>query len=163
MQSTAYILSGSNLGDRMKMLNDAEQLINQQAGKITVTSSVYETAAWGNTDQSAFLNKVIRLSTNHRPEDLLTILLEIEESLGRKRLEKWGPRTIDLDILYFDHSVVNSKQLIVPHPEIANRRFTLIPLCEIAAEYIHPTKGISNQEILNQCTDSSEVKIYHLS
>ena len=163
MQSTDFILSGSNLGDRMKMLLNAEELLNLHAGEIELTSSVYETAAWGNTDQSSFLNKVVKLTTSHSPDTLLTILLGIEERLGRIRKEKWGPRTIDLDILYFDKTIVNTTQLVVPHPEIPNRRFTLVPLCEIAEEYIHPVMKLSNKALLQQCKDLSDVTIYNLS
>jgi 2-amino-4-hydroxy-6-hydroxymethyldihydropteridine diphosphokinase len=160
MQSTAYILSGSNLGDRMKMLLDAEALIATNAGIISAVSKVYETAAWGNTNQSSFLNKVIKITTPHSPEALLNILLEAELKLGRVRHEKWGPRTIDLDILYFNTEVIITTNLTVPHPEIANRRFTLVPLCDIAADYIHPIVKKSNIELLDLCNDQSEVKLF---
>ncbi len=162
MQSSAYILLGSNLGNRMKMLDDAEILINKYAGKVIHTSNTYETAAWGKTDQSSFLNKVIHLSTSHAPESLLKILLGIEQKMGRERIEKWGPRTIDADILYYDSIIINESKLVIPHPEIQSRRFTLIPLCEIAFNYMHPVFKISNSELLKQCRDESEVTLYNL-
>jgi 2-amino-4-hydroxy-6-hydroxymethyldihydropteridine diphosphokinase len=142
------------------MLLDAEDLIEKYAGIISAESKVYETAAWGNTNQSSFLNKVIRISTPHSPEALLNILLEAELKLGRIRDEKWGPRTIDLDILYYNNEIIKSAILTIPHPEIGNRRFTLVPLCDIAAEYIHPIVKKNNNELLNQCSDQSEVKLF---
>lgn len=160
MLATAYILLGSNIGDRIKMLIDAEALINSEAGYISATSSIYETAAWGNTNQEAFLNKVIKISTPHLPIKLLQVLLASEQKLGRIREEKWGPRSIDLDILYYNSETIQLPELIIPHPEICNRRFTLIPLCEIAAELKHPILQKNNLQLLQQCSDNSKVSLY---
>ena len=142
------------------MLLAAEDLIQSKAGVISAISKVYETAAWGNTNQDAFLNKVIELKTSHSPADLLSLLLETELELGRVRNEKWGPRTIDLDILYYNFEIINSDKLTLPHPEIGNRRFTLVPLCDIASDYIHPIFHKSNADLLVHCNDQSEVKLY---
>jgi 2-amino-4-hydroxy-6-hydroxymethyldihydropteridine diphosphokinase len=160
MLATTYILLGSNLGNRMKMLLSAEDLIQSTAGVISAVSKVYETAAWGNTNQDAFLNKVIELKTSHSPEALLSLLLAAEIELGRVRNEKWGPRTIDLDILYYNSDIIQSDKLTLPHPEIGNRRFTLVPLCDIASNYINPIFHKSNADLLVQCSDQSEVKLF---
>ena len=128
------------------------------AGPIRKTSSLYETAPWGNPDQGWFLNQALQLETGCDAAPLMKILLDIEEKMGRKRLEKYGPRPIDIDILFFNDASLHVPGLIIPHPEIANRRFVLVPLQEIAPFYIHPMLGLSVQELLKACTDPLEVK-----
>ena len=157
MTESIYILLGSNKGDRLKNLASALQQISLHIGKITQKSSIYETAAWGKTDQSAFLNRVIEIESKLLPEALLAKLLEIERSIGRLRTERWGPREIDLDILFFGDLAVTSEHLQVPHPAIQNRRFTLIPLAEIAPNFIHPILHKNCLQLLNECTDTLEV------
>jgi 2-amino-4-hydroxy-6-hydroxymethyldihydropteridine diphosphokinase len=142
------------------MLDQAKKSIQDKIGLIIKTSSIYETAAWGNTDQPSFLNCILLLSTHLNPDELLKSLLSIEAEMGRTREEKWAPRTIDLDILYYKDEIINSENLIIPHPQIQNRRFTLVPLCEILPDFIHPVLGVSNLDLLTVCKDNSEVVKY---
>ena len=150
---TAYLLLGSNLNNRQLMLERAAKQIADKAGAVIKTSHIYETAAWGNTNQQAFLNRAIEMETTKNQEELLATLIEIEKDMGRKREEKWGPRLIDIDILFFDHLVLNSSHLIIPHPYLHQRRFTLAPLAEIAGNYIHPVLSKSVSDLLRKCTD----------
>lgn len=155
-----FLLLGSNLGERLAILQKAKVSIRLHAGEILAASSVYQTAPWGITDQPGFLNQVLEISTELSPEKLLAAISEIEKELGRIRHEKWGPRSIDIDILYYSASIVVTSTLKIPHPGIADRRFTLIPLVEIAPDYIHPVFNISNQELLYRCQDFSSVNRY---
>jgi 2-amino-4-hydroxy-6-hydroxymethyldihydropteridine diphosphokinase len=158
--ATAYLLIGGNLGNRMQNLQTAHHLIQKQCGKIVASSSVYETAAWGLTDQPDFLNQVLSINTNLSPQQLITALLSIEKAMGRKRLIKFGPRIIDLDILLIDDLRINEPNLTVPHPALPQRKFALIPLAEIAAGFIHPIEKKSIQQLLTDCTDELNVKKY---
>jgi 2-amino-4-hydroxy-6-hydroxymethyldihydropteridine diphosphokinase len=161
MHSSAVILLGTNLGDKLSMLESAKKSIQNKIGDITKSSSIYETAAWGNTNQPSFLNCIVQVFTDFSPQILLEKLLNIEAEMGRIRLEKWAPRTIDLDILYYNNEVISNENLIIPHPQIQNRRFTLLPLFEILPDFIHPVLGISNLDLLSICEDSSEVVKYN--
>ncbi len=152
-----FLLLGTNLGNKQQNLDKALEAISKFA-KIVKVSHVYETAAWGKTDQPSFFNQVIEISTSHAPETLMTKLLKIEKEMGRQRFEKWGERLIDLDILYFQNQIINSENLKIPHPEISNRRFTLVPLVEICANFEHPSFKKSQLEILNDCKDPLEVR-----
>src|SRR6478609_4150733 len=136
--SRVFLLLGSNLGNAELHLKDATEAIRIQAGLIIQASSIYSTKAWGKTDQPDFLNQVIEISCDQTPHELLGLLLKIEIDLGRVRKEKWGARLIDIDILFFDNEHILESDLKIPHPEIANRRFTLVPLAEIAPDLIHP-------------------------
>jgi len=155
-----YLLLGSNLGNRLSYLQEAARYINEQTGHIIKQSAVYETQGWGNTDVPDYLNQVLLLQTGVLPHDLLNKLLQIELILGRERLEKWGARTIDIDILFYGNEVINDPDLIVPHPQLPNRRFTLEPLAEIAPNFIHPVlhKTISSLKI--ELNDDLQVKKY---
>lgn len=153
----AYILLGSNQGQREMYLQQARTAIAHQCGTVLNTSSVYETAAWGKTDQASFLNQVILVATRLAPEELMQTLLRIEEELGRKRMEKMGPRTIDLDILFYDQLVCHTPGLTLPHPLLQERRFVLTPLAEIAPAKMHPVYRKTVRTLLRQCTDSLEV------
>lgn len=157
MQSTTVILLGTNLGNKVSMLDKAKKSIQNKVGDLVKISSVYETAAWGNTDQPSFLNCILQVSTHLAPAELLNSLLTIEADLGRIREKKWAPRTIDLDILYYEKEIISTDNLIIPHPQIQNRRFTLVPLCEISPDFIHPVLGLSNLELLSACLDQSDV------
>ena len=155
-----FLLTGGNLEDRMQNLQKAESLLEECVGQILKKSSVYETAAWGNTAQPSFLNQVIEISTLLPAEKVLSTILEIEQKLGRIRLEKMGPRMIDIDILYFNHSIFFSTNLIIPHPQLHNRQFVLVPLAEIAPEFVHPILQKNSQQLLQACDDLLEVKKY---
>lgn len=158
MVTHIYLLLGSNLGNRQQNLQQATNLIHQEAGKIVGSSGVFETAAWGKIDQSDFLNQVLQLESDLAPEELLTKILSIETRLGRVRTEKWGERTIDIDILYYADVVMATNPLNLPHPGIPVRRFVLRPLCDIAPEFIHPGLKKSNSQLLAECQDTSSVK-----
>ncbi len=158
MSNGIYILLGSNLGDKVKNLSTAIDKIKELGVQCLQTSSVYETAAWGIEDQPSFVNQVVRIETTHDAFWLLKKLLDIESEMGRVRLQKWGERLIDLDILYWNEQIINSKELEIPHPGIPDRRFTLVPLVELDSEFEHPVLKVSNRRLLDQCTDQLEVK-----
>jgi 2-amino-4-hydroxy-6-hydroxymethyldihydropteridine diphosphokinase len=153
----AYLLTGGNMGNREKNLATAKKLITERAGKVTRASALYETAAWGKTDQPSFYNQALEVETSILPKDLLKLLLEIEMKLGRQRDEKYGPRTIDIDILLYGDQICNDPQLRIPHPELQNRRFALTPLAEIGPGLVHPVFKKSITELLAICTDTLEV------
>ena len=155
-----YLLTGGNIGDRLAYLQKAYELIETRAGTVTKKSRVYETAAWGVTDQQAFLNQVLCIETGLEPEKLLETLLAIEIQLGRRRIEKMGPRVIDIDILFYGDRILSLPQLTVPHPRIAERRFVLTPLDEIAPDYVHPVFKKRVKELLEECKDDLAVNIY---
>lgn len=160
MTHKTYLLLGSNLGDRKLMLKNAAAVISQKIGVIESYSSIYETLAWGIEDQPAFLNQVIKVETSLHPQKLLTTINGIEKELGRVRHQKWGERLIDIDILYYNEDIIETENLVIPHPEIINRRFTLIPLAEIAPNYIHPIIKKNQSALLEICPDKLEVKNY---
>jgi 2-amino-4-hydroxy-6-hydroxymethyldihydropteridine diphosphokinase len=158
MKNGVYLLLGSNIGDRLDNLLNARNSI-QDFGPIITTSSLYQTQAWGNTQQPDFLNQIVEISYKKSPQQLLVDVLSIENKMGRLRSEKWGPRSIDIDILFFGQIIVADKNLKIPHPEITNRKFTLLPLTEIAPEFIHPVSGKTSRQMLSECTDHSSVEI----
>ena len=155
---TTYILLGTNLGDKAANLALATQLIAQKIGKVENRSSVYETLPWGVEDQPIFYNQVLQLSTSFAPDELLATTQSIEQMMGRKKHRHWGERLIDIDILYLDDLVYETEHLNIPHIQIPNRRFTLIPLVEIAPDLKHPVLTLSQTQLLDQCTDQLEVK-----
>jgi 2-amino-4-hydroxy-6-hydroxymethyldihydropteridine diphosphokinase len=154
----AYILLGSNMGRRKEFLQKAAALIAKHCGNILQLSSIYETAAWGNTHQKSFLNQVLVVQTKLHHDELMHTLLHIEQELGRTRKEKFDPRTIDLDILFFDRIILHSSLLTVPHPAIPNRRFVLVPMEEIAPGFVHPVYHKTIRSLLKVCTDPLAVK-----
>lgn len=158
--NTAYLLTGGNLGERVHNLAMARELVEAQTGNIIAASSLYETAAWGNTDQPAFLNQAIMIETPLNARQLIRRILKIEKKMGRVREEKYGPRLIDIDILLFNNEKHNYQFLKLPHPEMQNRRFALLPLAEIATEIIHPVLKKTITELLQECKDELEVKKY---
>lgn len=153
----AYLLIGGNTGNRQYYLQQARNYIQKLAGLVRCASKIYETAAWGKTDQNAFLNQVLLIETTLEPQHLLETLLDIELQLGRIRHEKYGSRTIDIDILFYNDIVLQTPTLTVPHPALPDRRFALHPLAEIAADYVHPVLNKNMQTLLTDCTDPLEV------
>ncbi len=149
------LLLGSNLGNRQLVLREARINISKNIGEIVHKSSVYETAPWGFNVSDLFLNQVIEVKTRLQPNMLLARLLEIETSMGRLRNRKtYQSRIIDLDILFYNDLVISEPDLVLPHPRLHLRKFTLIPLNEIASEYIHPVFGKTINTLLSECKDS---------
>ena len=155
---TAYLLIGGNLGNRKENLSKAVSLINEQCGSLTRSSSIYETEAWGKTDQPSFLNQALEISTSLTARQLMRKVLKIEEEMGRVRKEKLGPRIIDIDILLFENEIHDLRFLKIPHPEMQNRRFVLVPLAEINSTLQHPVLKKTIAELLEECPDNLEVK-----
>lgn len=156
-----YILFGSNMGDRERLFADACLLINNRCGRVMEVSTAYESEPWGFVADEWFLNRVIAVDTELDPEELLQKLLEIEAELGRVRhpeQEGYASRPIDLDILYFGNRVIQTDSLTVPHPRLHLRRFTLVPLCELIPDFVHPVLNKTQRELLQECSDTSEVK-----
>ena len=152
-----YLLIGGNMGDRMANLKDAIKHIEQQVGNVQLLSSIYETEAWGQTNQPNFYNQALLLHTQLASTELMNKLLEIENFMGRVRTVKMGPRTIDIDIIYFNNEVITSELITIPHPKLTERKFVLTPLVEIAPNYIHPFLNKSNTHLLKDCGDSLAV------
>ena len=158
MDIPIFILLGSNLGDRQENLDRARQEISRSIGEIITTSSIYKTAAWGNMDQPDFYNQVIEIRSNYDPNKLIMGTQFIEIQMGRTKKEKWGPRIIDIDILFYGDSKISNENLTIPHPEISNRRFTLLPLAEVAPGLIHPLLQKSVLQMLADCKDDLPVE-----
>ena len=146
------------MGQRDEQLSYAARLIEERCGNIIDRSSLYETAAWGKTDQASFLNQALVLETSLNARDLLNEILYIENLMGRDRIEKYGPRIIDIDIIFFNHQMIRENGLTIPHPEMSKRRFVLEPLNEIIPAYIHPVYYKTVTELLKQCDDTLPVK-----
>ncbi len=157
-----YIGFGTNLGDREKQLREALRRVGR-AVQITKTSPVYETEPWGVTAQPRFLNMVAEAETELGPEDVLRALQRIEHEMGRIRGMRYGPRIIDLDLLLYGDEVMATKDLTLPHPRIAERRFVLLPLVELAPDLVHPELGMTMRELLERVPDEGGERVYHTS
>jgi 2-amino-4-hydroxy-6-hydroxymethyldihydropteridine diphosphokinase len=159
-----FILLGSNLGDRQLLINQACKMIEERCGKIVAKSCLYESEPWGFKSEHWFLNQVVEIDTSLSPDELMQTLLAIEEELGRDRstpYEGYVSRPMDLDILYWgDGLIIENQHVIVPHPRLHQRRFTLLPLCDIAPDYVHPIKNKTNRQLLDECQDVGKVYIY---
>jgi 2-amino-4-hydroxy-6-hydroxymethyldihydropteridine diphosphokinase len=156
--NSAYLVTGGNIGNRQDQLSHAARLIQERCGVIIDKSSLYETAAWGKTDQENFLNQALVVETSLNARDLLNEILYIENLMGRDRLEKYGPRIIDIDIIFFNHQIIKENGLVVPHPEMSHRRFVLEPLNEVIPAYIHPIYYKTVSQLLKECDDALPVK-----
>lgn len=141
----------------MENLLMAEYCLEGEGIRIVKRSSVYETEAWGKEDQPDFLNRVLVCQTGLTPDFIMERIKHIEEMIGRKPDGRWGPRLIDIDVLFFDSLIFNFYNCIVPHPMIAERRFTLIPLNEVMAEFIHPVLKKPIAQLLSECSDKRKV------
>lgn len=155
--NVAYLLTGGNLGERKENLQRAKQAIAQQAGQVTAASALYETEAWGIQDQAPFLNQALEIRTELSADDLLQVLLSIEQDLGRVREVKYGPRIIDIDIIFYNHAIIRHPGLTVPHPHMQQRRFVLECLADIAPDFQHPVLGKTVRELLKECPDTLTV------
>jgi 2-amino-4-hydroxy-6-hydroxymethyldihydropteridine diphosphokinase len=152
-----FLLLGSNLGNKRAVLEQTANIIGFRVGKIFASSSFFKTEPWGNTDQPSFVNQVIGVASLLGAKDLLDVCKKIEKEMGRETNEKWGPRLIDIDILFFGKDIIESDALSIPHPQLHLRRFTLEPFHEIAPELVHPIFKKTISELLFECTDRSEV------
>lgn len=157
LMNKVYLLTGGNLGHPQAVLQAAKEAIALQCGAVVTASSVYRTAAWGKEDQPDFLNQVLLVHTPLSAFELLQRVQQIELKAGRQRVEKYGPRLLDIDILLFNNDIINTPHLQVPHPQMANRRFVLVPLAEIAPQVVHPVTGHTILQLLQQCPDTLAV------
>ncbi len=154
-----YICLGSNQGDRLVNLNRARSKMEQKAIKILKSSSVYLTPPWGDITQDDYLNQVIEVETDFGPHELLIVLQEIEHKMGRKERGRWTSRIIDLDIIAYGNEIIEKPELKIPHPLMTERGFVLVPLCEIAPDFIHPISKKSIKEMLGE-VDRNGITIY---
>ena len=148
---TAYVALGSNMGDREEILWQAVKRLGEHPLiEVELVSDLIETEPYGYTEQDPFLNGAVELTTMLEPQELLEYLHKLEEEAHRERIIHWGPRTLDLDIIFYDDLVMDTKELTIPHIDMANRRFVLEPLCQIASYYRHPLLKKTIQELLEQ-------------
>lgn len=158
----AYLLTGSNLGNRWQHISDALASIGRMAGEVTAFSSVYESPAWGFRHPIPFLNQAIRLRTDLLPRELLDLLIEIESQMGRKRKGNgYEARNIDIDILLYDNLVMEEEGLVIPHPRMHLRRFALLPLADIDEDIYHPGFRRNIQTLLETCPDKSGIELFN--
>ncbi len=157
--NTAYLLLGGNMGDRLHVIAKAVSLIHASCGNVVEKSSLFESAPWGFEDTKQFINQVIKIEVTMSAEDLLQNLLNIELLLGRVRnnTANYSSRSIDIDILFFNDEIINEQNLKIPHPLLQERKFTLMPLNEIASDFHHPIFKKTVHELLNECNDPLEV------
>lgn len=155
-----YLQLGSNIGDRLDNLEQSIKIITERIGNVLEKSSVYESTPWGVENQRNFLNQVIFVKSNFDPYTILDLVLQIEKDMGRIRIEKWGERIIDIDILFIDDLIIESENLCIPHEFIAKRKFVLQPMCEIAPGFIHPKLNKTISQLLEECIDDEKVNVY---
>jgi 2-amino-4-hydroxy-6-hydroxymethyldihydropteridine diphosphokinase len=153
-----FLITGGNLADRQKNLELAQKLIEERIGPIEKSSKIYETEAWGNRDQPAFYNQVHVVKTKLTSLKVLEAILQIEKEMGRKRTVKNAARIIDIDILFYNNDIVNEQNLQIPHPHIADRRFVLLPLSELAPKFVHPVLKKTIDELISITGDQLKVK-----
>jgi 2-amino-4-hydroxy-6-hydroxymethyldihydropteridine diphosphokinase len=153
-----FLLLGSNLGDRAFYLKEAIKFVEKYIARVKAVSSVYETQSWGKTNLPDYLNQVLQLESDLDAHLVLTLILDIERKMGRRRDEKWGSRIIDIDLLLYGDQIINTPDLVVPHPELHRRRFTLEPLAEIAPGTVHPVFGKTIFELKTELEDQLIVK-----
>jgi len=157
LTTLAYLLLGSNLGDRAGRLAQARADLAATAGRVVAASSLYKTAAWGLEDQPAFLNQVLAVETILDGPTLLAACQAAEQQQGRERRVHWGARTLDVDILFFGQEIIVAPSLTVPHPALPARRFALVPLAELASQLVHPQLHRTIAELLAACPDQLAV------
>lgn len=157
-QAIIFLHLGSNIGKRLAYIEKAIALIQQLIGTIIATSNIYETAAWGKQNQASFLNQAIQLNSTLSPIEVLDKIHFIENLLGRTRSQKWAARTIDIDILFYNHDIINSDRLIIPHQYLQDRQFVLVPMLDIAPDWNHPVLNQSIAKLQANCKDKMKVE-----
>ena len=157
-----FLQLGSNLGDRELLLKDAITEIEDRVGNILECSKVYESSPWRVEGQENYLNQILKVKTILLADEVLSVVLDIEKQLGRVRIEKWGERLIDIDIIFYNDSIIETPDLCVPHKHLHERMFVLTPLHNIAPEMVHPKYNKTIEELLNMCKDTELVKEYAL-
>jgi 2-amino-4-hydroxy-6-hydroxymethyldihydropteridine diphosphokinase len=158
-----YLGIGTNLGNRENNINEALELVKEHIGPVKKASSLYETEPWGFKSENDFLNMVAEVETKLRPSGLLGRILMIEAQMGRFRGEKkYSSRLIDIDILLYGEKILKAKSLVIPHPKMHERRFVLVPFCEIVPDLVHPKLGKTIKALLKECSDKSRVKKYKI-
>ncbi|WP_029171208.1 2-amino-4-hydroxy-6-hydroxymethyldihydropteridine diphosphokinase [Streptococcus suis] len=161
MKHLAYLSIGGNMGNRQAYLQAAlDKLASHPSCQLGLVSNIYETPAWGKTDQADFLNLACQVYTDLSAQDFLSVCQNIEQELDRVRIEKWGQRTIDLDIIFWDEEKIQEENLIVPHPYAHERAFVLKPLAEIASDYCHPILKKLVSDLLAELGEQKDINIF---
>jgi len=160
MFNKIYFQLGSNIGDRIENMNQSIEFISERIGDVLEKSSLYESTPWGVENQRNFLNQVIYVKSIHDPFAILDLALQIEKDMGRVRIEKWGERIIDIDILFYNDDIIESDKLCIPHQFISKRKFVLEPMNELASNFIHPKLNKTIKQLLSDCKDEEKVEIY---
>jgi 2-amino-4-hydroxy-6-hydroxymethyldihydropteridine diphosphokinase len=159
--SSIILLLGGNKGDVVQALDATCRMISERAGTLIAMSQDYESEPWGYQTEQWFINRAVELETNLNPTDLLNCLQQIEKEMGRtaKTIDGYEDRPIDIDILFYDQQIIEQSRLVVPHPRMAERRFVLLPLSEKWGSLLHPVSGLTINQMLDQCTDDSVVRL----
>lgn len=151
---------GSNLGNREQLLMEAISLISKEIGEVIISSPIYESSPWRVDGQDNYLNQVIHIKTKFSSTEILTKALDIEARLGRLRVEKWGERLIDIDIIFFNDEIIETSDLCIPHKHMHERNFVLVPLNDIAPFFIHPKYNKTVSQLLNESKDIEKIEEY---
>lgn len=155
-----YLQLGSNLGDRKQLLQDAILAIEKRVGSLVDKSKVFESTPWRVEGQENYLNQIIKVKTTLSAEDVLNIVLDIEKQLGRVRIEKWGERLIDIDIIFYNDDIIETSNLCVPHKHMHERMFVLVPLNDLSPDLLHPIYNKTIKELIEVCRDTELVQEY---
>ena len=162
MMNTLFLQLGSNLGDREQLIKDAMNLINEKIGKVVSSSKIYESDPWRVDGQKNYLNQILEVHSSLSAEDSLKVLQDIENELGRVRLEKWGERLIDIDIIFFNNDIIETPELCIPHKHMHERNFVLVPMNEIAPNFVHSKYNKTVSELLHATKDIEKVFVYEV-
>ena len=162
VMNNVFLQLGSNISDRILFLKNAIKIIENEIGDVLTKSKIYESAPWGVKKQNNFLNQIIEITTKLNENILLDKILEIEKRLGRIRIKKWGERCIDIDILFYNNTIIETKNLSIPHKLIHKRMFVLLPLSEIAPKMVHPKYNKTIEELMYECKDCKLVNEYEI-